>query len=220
MMTGPLEDLDCLKNPLTRLESNADFLTRRDEQLKQLKLSEISENELKSADTQDAIFQLAIKSIRDVNKLKSYITREAILETKIANSSFDTIFDIIKKSGVINDRKTTVKAMSQVMNPTVVVDRNGKFISLKTTKSGKVKPTANPEWLKVLCIRRKMPKGDRMITDGNAKLQRLIEVNKNKITIFLSKNHNFIFFRNFNFLVKITLKTHTNLNYIITSQTS
>ena len=66
--------------------------------------------------------------------------------------------------------------MSQVSAITVIVDRNAHFVSLKTTANGKVKPTQDPEWLKNLCIRRKTITGDRLITYGNKKLQRLVEV--------------------------------------------
>ena len=176
MTCGPLVDRDCQKNPVTRLEANSDFLKRRDEQLVQLKLSEISEDTLKLADTQENIFQLGLKLIRDVKKLKNYIKREEILETDLAKMNFEKIFKLIKKSGEVKNRRTMVKSMSHVSATTVIVDRNAHFISLKTTATGKVKPTRDPEWLKNLCIRRKTTTGDRLITDGNKKLQRLVEV--------------------------------------------
>jgi HD superfamily phosphodiesterase len=172
MTDGPLEDRDCQKNPVTRLEATSEFLKRRDEQMTQLKISEITEIELKSSVSQDDLFQLSLKLLKDVKKLRTYIKREEIFETDLAKMNFEEIFKIIKNSGEIKNRKTTVK----VMTATVVCDRNGRFVSLKTSQSGKVKPTSNPDWLNHLCIRRKTSTGDRLITDGNSKLQRLVEV--------------------------------------------
>ena len=92
MTDGPLEDRDCQKNPVIRKEATAEFLKRRDEQISQLKISDTSEESLKSAISHDDLFQLSVKLIKDVKKLRGYIKREEKFETNLANMTFDEIF--------------------------------------------------------------------------------------------------------------------------------
>ena len=186
-MDGPLEDRDVMFNPISPKEALVDFVKRRDEQLTRLKMSNISEATLKNTSTIDEIFQLSLKLLKDVSKLTAYIKREENLVTDITNKNFEQIFEILKSNGEITSRSKIVKALSQVSNAIVIVDRNAAFLPFKVTTAGKLKPTTAPDWLNKLCVRKKIRDVERMITDGNSNLNKHIEVIFFHTKIFFTK---------------------------------
>ena len=167
---GPIEDIVAFRTMHDRSFVVGGYIDSLDLRIKEHKLTDITDADLRNTETIDELYQLSKVLLADNENLKRTLLGDREHLEWMQHAPMEELFTELESNGRVAQLKQFLNHFKHYQSPMVVIDHKQHIGCLRVVE-GKIVPEAPPNWVKAY----RVFKDDRLIQYGNKKYNPQVE---------------------------------------------